>query len=135
MYDLHVETGVDPTSISSSQPKSHLTTMPIAGPDAHDSLIRLRVSCFNGPEALREPRYDIARLGSDEDVRGADPRPAPKGNEFPHGPDALPTLRAELLRVLAPDVGVSVHQVPVAVDDVALLDEDGRFAVGASADG
>lgn len=103
--------------------------MLVAGSNAHHSLIRLHISCTDSLEALQEPHYDIARFSGYEGVCRADPWPAPERNKLPHRPDVLPTLRAELLCVLPPDVRVSVHQISVAVDNVALLDEDGRFAV------
>ena len=109
--------------------------MPIARPNAHDRLIRLPISRLDRLEPLREPHNDIARFRRHEDVRRADSRPAPKRDKLPHGSDVLPAFRAELFGALAPNVRVPVHQVSVAVDDVALLDKDGGLAVGTAADG
>ena len=109
--------------------------MPIARPNTHNCLIRFRVSRTDSPESLRKPHNDIARFRSHKDMRRANSRPTAEGDEFPHGPDILPAFRAELFCVFPPNVRVSVHEVSVAVDDVALLDEDGCFAVGTTADG
>jgi hypothetical protein len=54
---------------------------------------------------------------------------------LPQRPSSLPALRAEVFGVGAPVVRVAVHQVPVAVHDVAFLDVDRQVAVGATADG
>ena len=109
--------------------------MHIARPNAHDGLIRFPISRTDALKPLREPHNDIARFRRHEDVRRADSRPAAERDKLPHGPDVLPAFRAELLGALAPNIRVPVHQVSVAVDDVALLDKDGRFLVGPTADG
>ena len=68
-------------------------------------------------------------------MRRANPRPAAKRDEFPQGAEIVPALRDEVFGAVAPDGWVAVHEVAVAVDDVALLDEDGGVAVGAAAEG
>ena len=109
--------------------------MLVARPNTHDSLVGLRISAFDTLEPLQESRDDIGRFGSHQNVSRANPRPTPEGNELPHRTQMFPTFRAELFCILAPDVGVSVHQVSVAMDDVAFLDKNGRFAVRTTADG
>lgn len=66
-------------------------------------------------------------------MRRANTRPAAKGHKVPHRLRVFPPFGAELLGVRAPQDRVAVHQVAVAVHDVALSAECGRFAVGAAA--
>ena len=68
-------------------------------------------------------------------MRRTDARPAAEGREIPQRPGVRPALRPESLGVGAPDGRVAVHQVSVAVHDVAPGAEDGRGARRAAAGG
>jgi hypothetical protein len=104
-------------------------------PRPHDRRIRPFVPRLNPLKHPHNPQNHIATFRVDEDVGRADARPAAEGHKLPQRARGLPALRDELFGVRAPVRRVSVHQVPVAVDDVALLDEDGERVVGPAADG
>ena len=95
-------------------------------------------SIIPGLDALELPHnihnHDAA-FCVDEDMSRTDAGPATKRHELPQRPSGPPALRAEVFGVSALVVRVAVHQVPVAVHDVAFLDVDGQVAVGATADG
>ena len=111
----------------------HLDSIFIAWTYSHDSSIRIWIPSLHSSEALHETHYDIASLCRDKDMRRANPRATAERHKFPHGPDVLPALRAESFGVLAPDVGVAMHQVAVAMGDVAFLDEYRGLSIGAAA--
>lgn len=115
--------------------ESDLDSMNVARPNAHYRIVRLIIDGLDRLEPFQELHQHKACLGRDEHMRRTDSRPATKGNEFPHWSDILPALRAEDLSVSTPDVGVAVHEIPIAVRDIAFLDENGGLLVWAAADG
>lgn len=112
--------------------KSDLAPILARRPDAHNSRVGLLIPGLDGLESLQDPEYGVTALRVYHDVRGTDARTPAKGNEVPHRTRRLPPFGAELLGVRPPEVRVPVHEESVAVHDVALCDEYGLLAVGAS---
>jgi hypothetical protein len=99
--------------------------MQIRRPGPHDCRIGSIVPGLDALELLHNVHDHDAAFRVDEDMSRTDAGPATKRHELPQQPSGLPALRAEVFGVGAPVVRVAVHQVPVAVHDVAFLDVDG----------
>jgi hypothetical protein len=117
------------------QHKPHLNPVQIRRSGPHDCRIGSIVPGLDALELLHSVHDHDAAFRVDEDMSRTDAGPATKRHELSQRPSGLPALRAEVFGVGAPVVRVAVHQVPVAVHDVAFLDVDGQAAAGAAADG
>lgn len=94
-----------------------------------------RVEVLYPRERMEQPRDRVRGLGERELLAGTDPRPAVEGQELPAGTQVLPALGAELLDVVAEELGAPVHHEGAVGHDVVLGDEERRLAVGTAADG
>lgn len=91
---------------------------------------RTAVRCYIILYQVRHVRQCKAVL----DLDLPDSGPAVEGEILPRWPQRLPALRLELIRVRAVEVLSALHNVDLVVDFLALLDEDGRFAIRSTAE-
>jgi hypothetical protein len=115
--------------------KCHLTSIAVRGPDSHYGCVWLDVSASNLREDLKEPEQDKATLRIYHDMCRADSWSASERHKIPQRTSCLPALRTELFSIGTPYLWVAMHQISIAVNNVALSAENRLLAVFPSARG
>jgi hypothetical protein len=103
---------------------SYLDTIYIDRSCTHDRYVPIWVATLNAFKSPAKPCYNVTGFGGDQELSRATPRTTTKGHKGPIWTKTEPSLWFEVIRIIAPNLFVSVHDALVNLYNVTPLDID-----------